>query len=154
MPITENETAGEVHDKMKELGAEILVKTIKEIATNSLQEKPQQIFSTSTDLRHAPKIFTENCKIDFTKTVNEVHNLIRGISPFPGAFTHVNGKLLKIYLSKKEITNHTQQAGSLISDETTFIKFACSNGYIHVLELQLEGKKKMKVVDFLRGNKL
>jgi methionyl-tRNA formyltransferase len=62
--------------------------------------------------------------------------------------------LLKIYLSKKEITNHTQQAGSLISDETTFIKFACSNGYIHVLELQLEGKKKMKVVDFLRGNKL
>ena len=154
MPITENETAGEVHDKMKELGAEILVKTIKEIATNSLQEKPQQIFSTSTDLRHAPKIFTENCKIDFTKTVNEVHNLIRGISPFPGAFTHVNGKLLKIYLSKKEITNHTQQAGSLISDETTFIKFACSNGYIHVLELQLEGKKKMKVVDFLSGNKL
>jgi methionyl-tRNA formyltransferase len=154
MPITENETAGEVHDKMKELGAEILVKTIKEIATNSLQEKPQQIFSTSTDLRHAPKIFTETCKIDFTKTVNEVHNLIRGISPFPGAFTHVNGKLLKIYLSKKEITNHTQQAGSLISDETTFIKFACSNGYIHVLELQLEGKKKMKVVDFLRGNKL
>jgi methionyl-tRNA formyltransferase len=153
MPITENETAGEVHDKMKELGAEILVKTIKEIATNSLQEKPQQIFSTSTDLRHAPKIFTENCKIDFTKTVNEVHNLIRGISLFL-EHLHVNGKLLKIYLSKKEITNHTQQAGSLISDETTFIKFACSNGYIHVLELQLEGKKKMKVVDFLRGNKL
>jgi methionyl-tRNA formyltransferase len=86
MPITENETAGEVHDKMKELGAEILVKTIKEIATNSLQEKPQQIFSTSTDLRHAPKIFTETCKIDFTKTVNEVHNLIRA-SPFSGAFT-------------------------------------------------------------------
>ena len=154
MPITENETAGEVHDKMKELGAEILVKTIKEIATNSLQEKPQMVYSSTTDLCHAPKIFTETCKIDFTKKVNEVHNLIRGLSPFPGAFTHVHDKLLKIYLSTKEITIPKNEPGTLISDGTSFIKFACSNGYIHVLQLQLEGKKKMNVVDFLRGNKL
>lgn len=155
MTINENETAGAIHDRMKELGANLLVETIQGIATESIQEQPQiQIVHKAIDLRHAPKIFTETCALDFTKTVEEVHNLIRGLSPFPGAFTTINGKMLKIFLSKKEIIEPTHAMGTMITDDKTYIKFTCSNGYIEVLQLQLEGKKKMNVEDFLRGNKL
>ncbi len=170
-PIGEDETAGEVHDRMKEIGAQLLVKTVEGLVNGTLEEKPQSEIesgkwkvesgNTAPDspltthhspLKHAPKIFTDTCKIDFSKTVEEVHNLIRGLSPFPGAFTMFNGKMMKIYRSKKEITtNPPQESGAFETDGKTFLKFACSNGYIQVLELQLEGKKKMLVEDFLRG---
>jgi methionyl-tRNA formyltransferase len=99
--IGENETAGEVHDKMKEIGAVILLKTLKGLADNSISEVVQSQVGNlqSQIIHHAPKIFTETCRIDFTKTVDEVHNLIRGLSPFPGAFTMLNGKMCKIYRS-------------------------------------------------------
>ena len=100
---------------------------------------------------HAPKIFTETCKIGFSKTTAEVHNLIRGLSPFPGAFTTLNGKMLKIYKSEKEITPVKTSAGNFETDKKTFLKFACADGYILVKELQLEGKKRVNVEDFLRG---
>ncbi|MBL7745769.1 MAG: methionyl-tRNA formyltransferase [Chitinophagaceae bacterium] len=156
-PIDENETAGEVHDRMKEIGAQLLVKTVKGIAEGTLKETPQSSvvsgeWSVSgSQLKHAPKIFTETCKIDFTKTTAEVHNLIRGLSPFPGAFTFLNDKMLKIYRSEKEIINPSIKPGEIDTDGKTFLKFACSNGYIHVKELQLEGKKKMSTGEFLRG---
>lgn len=172
--IGEDETAGEVHDRMKEIGAALLVKTVKGLAEGTLKERPQtsehrpqptvdspQLITgalpssverePSTTLKHAPKIFTETCKIDFSKTVEEVHNLIRGLSPFPGAFTELNGKMLKIYRSKKETSPNSYQGGELVTDNKTFLKFSCSNGYVHVLELQLEGKKRMSVEEFLRG---
>ncbi|MEI9947209.1 MAG: methionyl-tRNA formyltransferase [Chitinophagaceae bacterium] len=159
-PIGENETAGEVHDKMKEIGAQVLVKTVKGIAEGMLTEKPQlaignkQLANTEHSLKHAPKIFTETCKIDFTKTVEEVHNLVRGLSPFPGAFTYLNDKMLKIYRSEKEVSSNTSKGGASGSFETdgkTFLKFACNNGCILVKELQAEGKKKMTIEEFLRG---
>ncbi|MBI3720287.1 MAG: methionyl-tRNA formyltransferase [Sphingobacteriales bacterium] len=178
-PIEENETAGEVHDKMKEIGAVLLVKTVEGLADGSIEETPQNAESITHNawhsafsiqhsaLKHAPKIFTETCKIDFTKTTEEVHNLIRGLSPFPGAFTSLDGKTLKIYRSKKELTGRddapglnpdvakTVQAASsvptILTDGKTFLKFACADGYVHVTELQLEGKKKMNIEDFLRG---
>ncbi len=173
-PIDHDETAGEVHEKMKTVGAALLVKTIKGLADGSLHELPQSETAHHTTLHHAPKIFTETCCIDFTKTVQEVHNLIRGLSPFPGAFTELNGKILKIYRSKKEAdqANTGDQGIELLNKETsndqitenkfaqtvryktdgkTYLKFACSNGYIDVLELQLEGKKRMRVDEFLRG---
>lgn len=164
--ITENETAGELHDQLKELGAQALIKTIKGLADGSLKETPQPAmvnaevsndhspFTTHhSPLKHAPKIFTETCKIDWNKSVDEVHNLIRGLSPFPGAFTYLNGKLLKIYRSEKEYKQPSVAAGELETDGKTFLKFASTNGFIHVKELQLEGKKKMSVEDFLRGYK-
>ena len=154
LPIDENENAGEVHDKMKELGANLLLQTVKGIAEESLQEISQIETEGEIVLKHAPKIFTETCKIDFAKSVDEVHNLIRGLSPFPGAFSFLQNKMLKIYTSKKEIIAPQHSIGEVVSDGKTFLKFACSNGYIHVLQLQLEGKKKMNVEDFLRGNKI
>lgn len=168
-PISENETAGEVHDKMKEIGAQLLVKTVKGIADGTLQEKPQEMMLNAKSethsavsrepsaLKHAPKIFTETCKIDFSKNVEEVHDLIRGLSPFPGAFTYLDNKLLKIFRSEKEILGGSfpdKLLGKIETDGKTFLKFTCCDGYIHVKELQLEGKKKMNVEDFLRGYRL
>ena len=168
-PIGENETAGEVHDKMKEIGAGVMVKTVKGLADGSLKEMPQSSIvnreSSETDsrlpaqdsrlLKHAPKIFTETCKIDFSKTTGEVHNLIRGLSPFPGAFTELNGKTFKIFRSEKESSlsgqTETVRPGEYKTDGKTFLKFACTNGYIFIKELQLEGKKKMSIEEFLRG---
>jgi len=154
--IGEDDTAGDVHDKMKMIGAELLVQTVKGFTDGSLNEMPQR--STvdgrrSTELKHAPKIFTETCKIDWNRSVDEIYNLIRGLSPFPGAFGYLHDKMLKIYRSKKENTVPTHSIGEAVSDGKTFLKFACKNGYIHVTELQLEGKKKMTVEDFLRGYK-
>ncbi len=152
-PIGENDTAGEVHDRMKEIGAALLVKTVKGLAEGTLQERPQAEGHSpqNTLLYHAPKILTETCKIDFTKTAGEVHNLIRGLSPFPGAFTSLNGKTLKIYRSEKELTNTGMAASEYKTDGKTYLKFACSNGFVLVKELQLEGKKKIAVEEFLRG---
>ncbi|HWI91484.1 MAG TPA: methionyl-tRNA formyltransferase [Flavisolibacter sp.] len=153
--IGENETAGELHDKLKELGAQVLVKTVQGLADDTLKETPQSeiLNFKSETVKHAPKIFTETCKIDWCKSVSEVHNLIRGLSPFPGAFTYLNEKLLKIYRSEKESKQSTISPGEFQTDGKTFLQFACSDGFIVVKELQLEGKKKMNVQDFLRGYK-
>lgn len=148
--ITETDNAGTVHDKMKEIGANLLLQTVKELAEGNLKAKPQFI-TNELSLKHAPKIFTETCKIDFNKPVDEVYNLIRGLSPYPAAFTLLNNKKLKIYTTEKIIIEPGIPAGEWKSDKKTYLKFACSNGYINVLELQLEGKKKMKIEDFLRG---
>lgn len=152
-PIGENDTAGQVHDRMKKIGAALLVKTVKGIADGSLNEQPQlsSAGNQPATLHHAPKIFTETCKIDFTKSTAAVHNLIRGLSPFPGAFTFLNGKMCKIYRSEKLITPIKTATGEFETDGKTFLQFACNDGYILVKELQLEGKKKMLIEDFLRG---
>jgi methionyl-tRNA formyltransferase len=138
---------------MKEIGAQLLVKTVKGLVDGTVNEQPQSDIRhpTSDILHHAPKIFTEICKIDFTKSADEVHNLIRGLSPFPGAFTSLNGKILKIYRSEKQTGPVASATGTYESDGKTFLKFACADGYILAKELQLEGKKKMLVEDFLRG---
>lgn len=159
IPIGENETAGELHDKMKEVGAQLLVKTVQGLATGSLQETPQSEIPPSTgsgqapsQIHHAPKIFTDTCRIDWNKPANEVHNLIRGLSPYPGASTSLNGKMLKIYRSEKINSQHNEvEPGQLTTDGKTYLRFACADGWIEVKELQLEGKKKMGAGDFLRG---
>ncbi len=152
-PISEDETTGEVHDKMKMIGAEVLVETVKGLAAGSLQELAQSsvVSSELSVLKHAPKIFTETCQIDWNQSVAVLHNFIRGLSPFPGALTKLDDKILKVYRSKKETTTHNHPAGKVFSDGKTFIKFACKDGYIHITDLQLEGKKRMLVEDFLRG---
>ncbi len=148
--IGENETAGELHDQMQFIGAELLVKTIKGIADGSLQEIPQSAIGTNV-LKHAPKIFTEDCNIDFTQSCKKVHNLIRGLSPHPGALTKLNGKVLKVYKSDVELVAPSHAAGEFVTDHKSFLKFACVDGYVHITDLQLDGKKRMLVEDFLRG---
>ncbi|MEO6584400.1 MAG: methionyl-tRNA formyltransferase [Ferruginibacter sp.] len=147
--IYENETAGELHDRMKIAGAVLMVKTLNELTAGSLQKKPQPL--NTNEIKHAPKINTGTCKIDWTKTTLEVYNLIRGLSPYPAAFTFLDGKQLKIYKSEKHVGQVNSAPGAFNTDKKTYLYFNCSDGFIAVQELQLQGKKKMSVQDFLRG---
>lgn len=152
IPIGENDTAGEVHDRMKEVGAQLLVRTVQGLADGSLEEVPQlSVVASEADIKHAPKIFTDTCRIDWNQPAERIHNLIRGLSPYPAAFTQLQGKVLKIYKSEKEWKQPSHAPGEFESNGKTFLEFACADGYIQVKELQLEGKKRMSVEDFLRG---
>ena len=151
LPIGEDETAGEVHDRMKEIGAKVLVETVKGLAENRIAEQPQTLKLKPSTLHHAPKIHTDTCIIHWDRPVETVHNLIRGLSPYPGAFTTLNEKILKVFRSKKEITYPNSTEGDYETDGRTYLKFACADGYLHLLEVQLEGKKRMSIDDFLKG---
>lgn len=152
-PIGEDETTSEVHDRMKKIGAALLVRTIKELCNGTLKKTDQQslLNNEKGGLKHAPKIFTETCQINWSGTTQSIHNLIRGLSPLPGAITRLDEKILKIFRSSKEIIQPMHAPGTVVTDGKTFLKFACSDGYIHLLDLQLEGKKKMLTEEFLRG---
>ena len=153
LPISEADTAGTIHDKMMVLCANLLVTTLHGIINNTLAEKDQEdiINNNPNLLRHAPKIFTETCTIDWNNDAESIFNLIRGLSPFPGALTKLDDKIFKIFAAQKEICSHQISVGSVLTDNKTYLKFACADGYLHILDLQLEGKKRMQVADFLRG---
>ncbi|MCX6203189.1 MAG: methionyl-tRNA formyltransferase [Bacteroidetes bacterium] len=148
--IAEDMTAGQLHDTMKEVGAALLVKTIEGLNNNSIQAKAQSETSAAKS-KHAPKIFTKDCEIDWTKTAAAIHNLIRGLAPFPGAITTIEGKMVKLFSTYIIETPSTEQPGSFITDGKTFAKIACSNGYVGIHDIQWEGKKRMPIADFLRG---
>jgi len=148
--IGENDTCGQVHDHMKQVGASLLVQTIAGLIDGSLTETPQSQLPSS-NLQHAPKIFTDTCRIQWQQSCAQIHNLIRGLSPFPAAFTQLHGKILKIYLGQKILAAHTYLPGEVVSDQKTYLHFACTDGFISATEVQLEGKKRMAVADFLRG---
>ena len=151
IPIGDDDTAGEVHDRMKEVGAKLLVKTVMGLLDGSVQEVEQSSIIDENLIKHAPKIFTDTCRIDWNKTTDEVHNLVRGLSPYPAAFTRLQGKSLKVYRTEK-VDQHTGAIpGTVESDGKSYLQFACSNGYIRITDLQLEGKKRMLVEEFLRG---
>lgn len=150
IPIGDDETASELHDRMKMIGASLVVKTVKGLIEGDLQEVPQARLITEV-LRHAPKIYTDTCKIDWNKEADAVYNLIRGLSGYPGAFTDFHGKLLKIFRAQKEKMSAISTPGKYESDGKSFLRFFCINGLISVKEIQLEGKKKMGIEEFLRG---
>ncbi|MCW4453012.1 methionyl-tRNA formyltransferase [Kaistella sp. BT6-1-3] len=149
--ISPEENAGELHDRLMEMGAKLVVETLDGLAENSIEEKPQP------DVEHpknAFKIFKEDTRIDWTKDAETVHNFIRGMSPYPCAFTTLkiggDEKILKIYKGKFEVLPHGKTAGSIEIDKHSFKIFA-KNGIYYPEELQLEGKKRMNLKDFLNG---
>ena len=153
IPIGEQETAGELHDKMKAIVAELLLETVKGLSAGDLMETPQIQMdeARAAELKIAPKIFTASCQINWNNPVSEIYNLIRGLSPYPAAFSFLEGKKIKIFKTEIINTVPTVAAGEFETDKKTFLYFAGSDGYIALLELQLEGKKKMEIADFLRG---
>ncbi len=148
IPISDAMTAGELHDVMKEVGAHVLLKTVQGLADDTLQAVPQSNTGIIA-LQHAPKIFTDTCSINWNKSTDEIYNLIRGLSPYPAAFTKLEGKTVKIY--KAEKGEERGEPGQLLTDQKTSLQFATADGSIKPLELQLEGKKRLPVQDFLRG---
>jgi methionyl-tRNA formyltransferase len=150
--IEEADNAGILHDKMKNAGADLLLKTIQGLASGSLTEQPQDnITGNGMELKHAPKIFTETCNINWNNSCRDIHNLIRGLSPYPGAFTSLEGKKMKIFASSFEEQNMNVIPGTFDTDHKTYLRFAATNGYVYAKDVQIEGKKRMPVVDFLRG---
>ncbi len=147
--ILSEDNAGTVHDKLMKEGAELLVKTVEGLATDTIEEIPQS--SVSGNLKHAPKIFKEDMRIDWNKPVEEVNNLIRGLSPYPTAFTTLKDKQLKIYSSRFNAIETNAEIGNFETDHKTYLRCAAKDGWIYIEELQLEGKKRMSVEEFLKG---
>jgi methionyl-tRNA formyltransferase len=150
MPIGPDETAGELHDRMKVIGGQLLVKTVEGLTDGSLEEMPQSV-APNEIIHSAPKIFASDCEIDWTGAVVKIQNQIRGLSPYPGAFTLFNGKMLKILRSRQEIIPHSRATGTYEIIGKSGLRFAAANGFIYLEEMQLEGKKRMTIADFLRG---
>lgn len=156
--INPDETAGELHDKLMPLGGQLVVKTVELLASNQIDPKPQDNFiKPETNLKQAPKLFKENTRINWSLAANEVHNVIRGLSPYPSAWcflsdSSANEVSVKIFRTKLVSTDDTKNApGTISTDGKTFLHVQCGKGIIAILELQLAGKKSMPIKDFLLG---
>lgn len=148
--IGENETAGELHDRMMMQGARLILRSVQALERGEVQPMPQ----TDAEVTHAPKIFTESCRINFELPAVQVHNFIRGLSPYPGAWTELDGKTLKILRTEKAEKPSAESPaapGTFVSDGKNYLKVSTSDGYLNILELQMEGKRRMNVRDFLNG---
>lgn len=153
------ENAGDLHDRLMKLGARLVIKTLSGIAENTIIPIQQKDLLPKGRLpANAPKIHPEDCLINWEKDVSSIHNLIRGLAPYPCArttFEKNNSKLsFKIFESLPELENHKSKPGDLFSDGKYYIKIACKDGYLNIVSLQLEGKKRMNTVEFLRGFKI
>jgi methionyl-tRNA formyltransferase len=150
------ENAGDLHDRMTKLGARLVIKTLAGIVDKSVTPQPQSNFLIpGAELTTAPKIHPEDCEINWNSGAVKIHNLIRGLAPSPGArsqFRNKNASLsFKIFESTPEIEEHSLSPGTIVSDGKHFIRIACSDGFLSISNLQLEGKKKMNSIEFLRG---
>ena len=157
--ILDSDNLGTMHDKLMEVGSKLVLKTVESIINQTVKPEEQQTFIIeNTELKHAPKIFKEDCRLNFSKPCNVVRNLVRGLSPYPAAFTEltIKGKKmkLKIFDSTAQIAQTNEEIGKFLTDNKTFLKVVCNDGYLIINDLQLEGKKRMKISEFLRGVKL
>jgi len=157
VPIAPDDCAGSLHDKLMERGTELVVETVEKIAAGDIRPIDQRTIEPEV-LREAPKIFKETCRIDCTKNGKTIHDLVRGLSPYPAAWSelHRDGEAplgVKIYKTRPENVRPDHTAGRIVSDGKTEIKVACADGYIHLEELQIAGKKRMPAADLLRGFK-
>lgn len=146
--IEAEETAGSLYEKLMFLGTKVLKQTVDAVAKGDYPQTPQ---AHILEVKKAPKIFKADCELDFNKSAMALHNFVRGLSPYPAAFFKYQGKTIKVFVSKAETATHHLKIGEIISDEKSFLKIACADGFLHLLELQLEGKKRMEVSAFLRG---
>lgn len=155
--IGENESAGELHDRLMPLGAELVLETVRQLGLGKLQARSQDQFTDPRiPLKKAPKIFKEDCRINWDRPGLELFNMIRGLSPYPGAFTcleRISGEKLicKLYASRFESIGHAKAAGSMHSDGRKYLKVAVKDGFLSILSIQQEGKRKMEIADFLAG---
>lgn len=156
VPITDTDNVGAVHDKLMNLGGKLVIETVDAIIAGTVKSIPQEEMAVVGELRYAPKIFKDTCKIDWNQSTKKVYDFIRGLSPYPAAWSELknaNGELVvaKIFDSEKIIENHNFEPGSLLSDGKKYLKVATNDGFINILALQLPGKKRLKIDELLRG---
>lgn len=155
--ISEDDTAKTIHDRLMRIGSHLVTKTVDAVLNETVDAIPQEnMISRNEILKSAPKIFKDTCRINWNENAETIHNFIRGLSPYPAAWTEIalsdNEKMtLKVFASQKEIIPHHHSVGQLLTDSKTHIKIAVSDGYIAITDLQIAGKKPMKVSDFLNG---
>jgi methionyl-tRNA formyltransferase len=157
--ISNEDNAGTLHDKLMEIGSDLLISTTKKILSGNFQRINQsELVKNNGTLKEAPKIFKDFCKINFENDINYIYNFVRGLAPYPGAYIIVNiGEtddiVFKVFKVSVEIILHHELIGTLHTDNKNFIKIAVKEGFINILELQMMGKKRMLVKDFLNGFK-
>ncbi|MBO3698565.1 methionyl-tRNA formyltransferase [Roseivirga sp. E12] len=150
--IEEDDTVGDVYGRLMEKGAHLVLKTVRAIQAGDYPQEPQD---TNQEIKHAPKIFKETCEIDWTKSSEEVYNFIRGLSPYPAAWTHLNGKKFKIFGAKKlDFTSVGEKPGDYETDNKSYLHIQTGGNAIAITQLQMEGKKRMDIKSFLLGNTL
>lgn len=160
VPIADTDNVGIVHDKLMMLGGQLVVETVDNILSGTVKAIPQEQFmKENEELRPAPKIFKDTCRMDWSKPLKQVYDFVRGLSPYPVAWTELvqpdgHRLVLKIYEAVKVPAMHALSHGSVHTDGKTFFHVAVEGGYLSLLTLQLAGKKRMGVADFLRGYRL
>ena len=157
VPIADTDNVEVVYDKLMMLGGDLVLETVDAIINGTVKSIPQEeMFASEAELRPAPKIFKETCRIDWNKGVKGVYDHVRGLSPYPAAWTELcaeEGKpqVLKIYETEKIFAEHHLPVGTVDTDQKTYFRIAVKDGFVNLLSLQLAGKKRMEVGDFLRG---
>ena len=153
--ITDTDDAGTLHDKLMMVGGETVVDTVRSIVRGEAVARTQASMYDG-ELRPAPKIFRDTCRIDWSKNSEQLYDFVRGLSPYPAAWmevTDANGAAtaIKVYETKREQCAVTHPVGALLTDGKSYVKVALADGYLHLTSLQLPGKKRMPVADLLRG---
>ncbi|WP_300698533.1 methionyl-tRNA formyltransferase [Bacteroides sp.] len=159
VPIEDTDNVGIVHDKLMLLGGRLVVETVDAILNDTVKSIPQEAMATVGELRPAPKIFKETCRINWDQPVKRIYDFIRGLSPYPAAWTELvqpdgENVVMKIFETEKVATPHQLNPGTLLTDGKTYIRVAAQDGFIGIHALQLPGKKRLKVDELLRGFRL
>lgn len=150
IPILPEDNFGTLYHKLMEAGAELLTETLKQLQEGNIRPVKQNIQAT---LHQAPKIFREDCEINWQRPAKKIHDFIRGLSPSPAAFTFIQDKKIKVLKANYELAIHTAEIGSMQTDHKNYLKMAASDGWVSILSLQPEGKKVMDIRSFLNGHK-
>lgn len=145
--ISEEATVGEVHDELMLKGADLMLKTVQAIEKGEYTPQPQD----ESQVSKAPKIFHETCQIDFNQNTQKVHDFIRGLSPYPTAWTVLDGKKLKVFRAKRLLESHDLPIGKFVTDSKKYLRVTTKDGFIELLQIQLQGRKQMDVKPFLNG---
>ena len=157
VPIADTDNVEIVYDKLMMLGGDLVLETVDAILAGTIKPIPQdQLIQPETELRPAPKIFKETCRIDWNIGVKRVYDFVRGLSPYPAAWTELvmpegGRQVVKIYETEKLFASHSLLVGQVDTDGKTYFRIAVPDGYVNLISLQLAGKKRMAVADFLRG---
>jgi len=160
IPINETDNAGIIHDKLMLKGAELVLQTVDAILRNDIHPKSQcELYHSESELKFAPKIFKETCKINFASSTDAIYNFIRGLSPYPTAWAdllNTDGTVIpvKIFESEKIQKSHNLTPGTISTDEKKILDVATLDGYVRLKSIQLPGKKRLSVEDFLKGFKM
>ena len=157
VPIADTDNVEVVYDKLMMLGGDLVLETVDAILNGTVKSIPQEeMFASEAELRPAPKIFKETCRIDWNKGVKGVYDHVRGLSPYPAAWTELfvpegARQVLKVYETEKQFKEHALPVGTIDTDQKTYFRIAVKDGYVNLLSVQLAGKKRMNIGDFLRG---